>query len=35
MSDLDLPTIDMAFIDGNHSYAHVQHDVSQTLQALP
>ena len=27
-----LPTIDMAFIDGNHSYAHVQHDVASTLK---
>ena len=27
-----LPTIDMAFIDGNHSYAHVQGDVAATLQ---
>jgi predicted O-methyltransferase YrrM len=27
-----LPTIDMAFIDGNHSYAHVQHDVVASLR---
>jgi hypothetical protein len=30
--DLDLPRVDMAFIDGNHSFDHVHHDVIQTLQ---
>jgi hypothetical protein len=30
--DLGLPEIDMAFIDGNHSYAHVQHDVIASLR---
>ena len=30
--DLGLPEIDMAFIDGNHSYAHVQHDVVASLR---
>ncbi len=30
--ELALPTIDMAFIDGNHSYAHVQHDVAASLR---
>ncbi len=30
--ELALPTIDLAFIDGNHSYQHVQHDVSATLR---
>ena len=27
-----LPEIDLAFIDGNHSYAHVQHDVIAALR---
>jgi len=27
-----LPTIDLAFIDGNHSYIHVQRDVAATLK---
>jgi hypothetical protein len=27
----DLPPIDMAFIDGNHSLAHVRHDFEQCL----
>ena len=31
-AEADLPTIDMAFIDGNHSYAHVQHDVTASLK---
>jgi hypothetical protein len=30
--EYDLPTINMAFIDGNHSYAHVQHDVAACLK---
>ena len=30
--ELALPEIDLAFIDGNHSYAHVQHDVLGTLR---
>ena len=30
--ELGLPQIDMAFIDGNHSYAHVQHDVAAALR---
>ena len=30
--EFDLPTIDIAFIDGNHSYGHVQHDVAATLK---
>lgn len=29
---LDLPAIDLAFIDGNHSYTHVQKDVIGTLK---
>ena len=31
-AEFGLPTIDMAFIDGNHSYAHVQHDVAASLR---
>ncbi len=31
-AEFGLPTIDMAFIDGNHSYAHVQHDVVASLK---
>jgi pimeloyl-ACP methyl ester carboxylesterase len=30
--ELRLPPIDLAFIDGNHSYAHVWHDVAATLR---
>ncbi len=30
--ELALPEIDLAFIDGNHSYAHVRHDVLGTLR---
>ncbi|MGA2254063.1 MAG: class I SAM-dependent methyltransferase [Thermoguttaceae bacterium] len=30
--EFHLPTIDMAFIDGNHSYAHVQRDVAATVK---
>ena len=30
--ELHLPTIDMSFIDGNHSYSHVQRDVAATLK---
>ena len=33
-AEFGLPTIDMAFIDGNHSYAHVQHDVAASLKTL-
>lgn len=29
---LGLPPIDLAFIDGNHSYAHVLHDVVQSVR---
>lgn len=28
----DLPKIDIAFIDGNHSYKHVKHDFHQVVQ---
>lgn len=31
-SEFDLPEVDMAFIDGNHSFAHVQHDVIACLK---
>jgi len=31
-AEAGLPTIDLAFIDGNHSYAHVQHDVTASLK---
>jgi predicted O-methyltransferase YrrM len=31
-ASLRLPAIDLAFIDGNHSYQHVRHDVVATLQ---
>jgi hypothetical protein len=31
-ADFGLPEIDVAFIDGNHSYAHVRHDVIAALQ---
>jgi predicted O-methyltransferase YrrM len=30
--DFALPKIDLAFIDGNHSYSHVHHDVLATLR---
>jgi hypothetical protein len=30
--ELGLPGIDVAFIDANHSYAHVQHDVAALLR---
>jgi pimeloyl-ACP methyl ester carboxylesterase len=30
--EIGLPKIDLAFIDGNHSYAHVQHDVVAALR---
>lgn len=30
--EYQLPEIDLAFIDGNHSFAHVHHDVVQTLK---
>ncbi len=30
--ELGLPTINMAFVDGNHSYEHVQHDVIACLK---
>ena len=30
--ELRLPAIDLAFIDGNHSYGHVQHDVVASLR---
>ncbi len=30
--ELDLPQIDLAFIDGNHAYKHVAHDVIATLK---
>lgn len=29
---LDLPKIDIAFIDGNHSFKHVKHDFQQVVQ---
>lgn len=29
---LDLPRIDLAFIDGNHAYKHVKHDFQQVVQ---
>ncbi len=31
-AEFGLPSIDLAFIDGNHAYAHVQHDVIASLQ---
>ncbi len=31
-ADWGLPKIDVAFIDGNHSYNHVRHDVTAALQ---
>ena len=30
--EFDMPQIDLAFIDGNHSYRHVQHDVVAVLK---
>jgi hypothetical protein len=30
--ELDLPPIDLGFIDGNHAYAHVAHDLTATLR---
>jgi hypothetical protein len=30
--NFDLPGIDLAFIDGNHSYKNVQHDLQETLK---
>jgi hypothetical protein len=30
--ELKLPDIDLAFIDGNHSFAHVQADIVATLK---
>jgi len=29
---LGLPSIDLAFVDGNHSFSSVQHDVAQTVR---